>query len=367
MNLILNKTWDARYKWEFIGLELGISQDDLDVVKRRCRENPDDCLKDILTDWLRRDFPLPTCLTIAEALRAKCVGYGHLAVEVEQLLNQVDTSIGKPSPFNMANNPVFQCPCQNCSLKSYMKDGCPRSNVSFPHLVLSELSRDDRENLTQILSNDFKEINKKFSNLFDNVCESLQSSSCEVTPKKLARRVIGLRPAQFSESHEEKLVTSKDIDESFIILRKYMSFFNFELLVYIIEWKLCPDENRKLLKEYREKLSDFCRRKVFEVPPNAYSDMNDDETKHTKFVALLPDDNQELSLNNVFSDRQRIADLLGLDVSQLYLHKIDKGSLILVLSVPESVANRLFPLDCDLMYRLKAEGYVILTATGETY
>ena len=46
---------------------------------------------------------------------------------------------------------VFHCPCKNCSLESYLEDGCPKSNIdSFPYLDISKLDEDDKEDFDAI-------------------------------------------------------------------------------------------------------------------------------------------------------------------------------------------------------------------------
>ena len=54
------------------------------------------------------------------------------------------------------------------------------------------------------------------------------------------------------------------------VLRPHVSFFNFELLGFIIKCKdLCLDDDRKHMEEYRSKLDIFCKRKVFKVSSDA--------------------------------------------------------------------------------------------------
>ena len=83
LSLVLNKTWDARSRWYHIGLALGIPTGTLDAVKKRCRDDPDECYTEMLKVWLRGVDPLPTWSALSKVLKSPSVGCGDLA---EQLL-----------------------------------------------------------------------------------------------------------------------------------------------------------------------------------------------------------------------------------------------------------------------------------------
>ena len=57
--------------------------------------------------------------------------------------------------------------------------------------------------------------------------------------------------------------------------------------------------------------------------------------------------------------KRKIATLLKLKPSTLHLHRIDKGSLIFVFSVPNFVARELFPPSPLVAAKLKDEGFLI--------
>ena len=370
----------------------------LDAVKLHYRENPDECFQEVLKVWLKRDKPKPTLIALANALGSKTVGFGHLVSEVEQLHIQpyilvtdrndqcatnstneataqelIHSKLAKQSSKEENSKEkgipkvVFTCTCGGqCSLKSYMIKGCPRTpSLPYPYLHYKTLLKDvkQKENLIQRLSNDVKEIQICFAELFEKVCESLKS---KVKPKDLAVRAISRMP-NMSKPDRKELMQSKKIKDCFEILRDYMSFFNYELLEHIINWKKCPKECKECWEKYHKRLSEFCKRKVFEVPPDAYSVMNVSSTEQTKFVVLSTRDMVESDLESVWEARMRIANLLDIDVGDLHLHRIDQGSLILVFSTPNILAERLFPLDNELRDKLKAKGYTIITDTGNIY
>ena len=362
LKAIINALWEARIKWDRIGLQLNIRIDNLEEVRVAHGNDPSKCFEQMLIIWLKRDESPPTVSAMVEALQAECVGFGQLASQFARFhIREIQRSIVK----NTAEEPVFTCPCGQCSLESYLKDRCPRSHQSFPYLDVDNLKKKQKERLILILSDDIKLVKKEFAEMLEKVCESLQLK--EVKPKKLANRVLFFTPELLSEHHQKKLVKSKYIDDSFRILRKYMSFFNYELLKHIIDWPLCPKENHEHLKKYREILSKFCRKRVFQVPCNAYSDVKESDTEQKEFVVLITEDEMKSNLiydtdvATIMEAKKEIAGLLKLDPIQLQLHTIDRGCLILVFSIPNYIALRLFPLDHIQTSALRDKGYAVIT------
>ena len=265
---------------------------------------------------------------------------------------------------------MFHCHCGQCSLESYLDEGCPKSSSdSFPYLDLCKLDEDDRKDLKFKLSQDINEMMRSFADLFNNTCVSLDERGVDVN--RLARHVLSLGAYESStiqkpllSEDEKELKSSKSIDEAFIILRHHMSFFNFELLKHITDSrKLCTDDDRQRMEKYCQKFGGFCRRKVFEVSPTAVglSMSKQSKRKRKRFAVLITKHETEPNLVFVNEAIEKIASLLRLKPSTLHLHRIDKGSLILVFSVPTFVAKKLFPLEQSVRSRLRVEGFLVLT------
>ena len=79
--------WEARTQWYNIGLGLALSVGSLDAIKLNNQGQCDPCLREMLSEWLKRRHPRPTWDALAEALRSPSVGYSHLAEEL--LLNEM--------------------------------------------------------------------------------------------------------------------------------------------------------------------------------------------------------------------------------------------------------------------------------------
>lgn len=81
---VLKEIHAARSQWEFIGLELGVSKDDLDALKREHGLNPQKCLTELLSKWLRQFEPTPTWASLIRALRSDVVGYKDLSEKLKK-------------------------------------------------------------------------------------------------------------------------------------------------------------------------------------------------------------------------------------------------------------------------------------------
>ena len=273
---------------------------------------------------------------------------------------------------------MFRCPCRVCSLESYLEVGCPKSNSdSFPYLDSSNLDEDDKEDLTQKLSQDTSDMIMCFANLFDEICVSLEKQGVSVQRVAMRALSLGAYESQIIQKpllseDEKELRNSKTIDEAFLVLRPHTSFFNFELLKHITDSReLCSDSDRRRMDEYISKFNAFCQRKVFEVSPAAVGQptSNLKKRKRKAFVILMTKHEAEPNLLFVNAAKQKIAKLLKVNPSTLHLHRIDEGSIILVFSVPNFVAKKLFPLKPSMVAELKDEGFLVLTppATEEPH
>lgn len=261
---------------------------------------------------------------------------------------------------------VFHCPCGNCSLESYLKDGCPQSN--FPLLELGGLDDDDRKDLVQQLCEETTKIIDSFHELVDHTCKSLKTRGINV--RELTRRILELeaynspklrKPLLLDDKKE--LMESKSVEDTFITLQRHMSFFNYEPLEHIIKGvQTGSEEDRKNMERYSEKFQSFCRRRVFEVHPHAIGKRSiSSRGVRRKTFAVIMSEKEPASLQRLKEHIMKIATILGLKHSTLFLHQIDKGCLILVLSVPSFVAKELFPLKPEVEATLRENGYVLFT------
>ena len=250
------------------------------------------------------------------------------------------------------SNIKFRCPCGECSLETYLQGGCPKSCI--PYLGMTTLSKADQEDLNYILEKDTTKIMDSFADLSNATCDSLIRQKVPVD--KLVRVAIS-----YNSSLHDKLIGSTSVDQVFAHLFPEMSFFNHESLAKIIH-KLGDENDKHLLTDYSTKFKEFCKRKIFEVEPgNCTCGQRLSQLKRRKlFAVVLPKGEEVLqSLGDAVRIKKTLADILGVSPAALHLHRIDQGCVILVFSVPDSIAEKLFPLVKEKLALLRVQGMVI--------
>ena len=76
---LLEAIYTANPKWYNLGLRLGLHPSVLDAIRTRCQHNPEECLVEVLKEWLKRGGTEPTWRELARALMSTAVGEGALA------------------------------------------------------------------------------------------------------------------------------------------------------------------------------------------------------------------------------------------------------------------------------------------------
>ena len=56
--------------WVNIGTMLSLSDKQLTAIKTRCKDVPNDCLREMLNEWLQQTSPRPTKSALVEAIEA---------------------------------------------------------------------------------------------------------------------------------------------------------------------------------------------------------------------------------------------------------------------------------------------------------
>jgi hypothetical protein len=149
-----------------------------------------------------------------------------------------------------------------------------------------------------------------------------------------------------------------------------MSFFNHKTLAEIINELGDPDDKDRLA-DYSKEFTEFCKRKVFEVEPGRCTcGQRLSKLKRRKlFAVVLPTGEATMlqKLGDAVSIKETLAEVLGVPPATLHLHRIDRGSVILVFSVPESIAEELFPLPKEKLALLKAKGKILFVPQDLKY
>ena len=362
MGRVLDLIWDSRTKWKHIGIKLGMNKSDLDAIEINERKI-EDCFTNMLSDWLRNGNPSWTAL--ASALKTSPVGFKELAKKVanEAPVACENTSTQPRSIYREEKALIrsmsdqvqivesFRCPCGQCTLDSYLNGDCSKQNSSsYPYLNLEHLSKEEEYDLIQKLTDDTEQIRFEFADLCNDLSDSLKNRDKPVTTNELIKVIVSADKSQF-----EDLTKSIDIDAVFIVLHKQMSFFNYEIIKYIVK-RLGDGQDKERLKLYMESFKVFCKRRIFEVPPCIYGS---NQISHGKKLFVITCEKElYCSLNAIKGVQHKLAKLFGIKPSlNLHLKCIDEECLIMVFSIPDFIAQDIFPLNPKTVTELKAQGF----------
>ena len=131
----------VRAKWESIATQLGLSQGDIEAIALKRSHDPDDCLKEVITLWLRGVDPVPTREQLARVLQSPPVGREDIAQQVV-----------KKSPKKARHHSKFWLVClcsillvlvmiMGCAAYFY-QDTSPGKSLSLPVLKQELIGRE---------------------------------------------------------------------------------------------------------------------------------------------------------------------------------------------------------------------------------
>ena len=226
------------------------------------------------------------------------------------------------------------------------QDNTDTSSI-FPYLNIGKLSERDRLALQSKLLKDFDGIMFEFGDLIHH---TITSTASRVSVLNLSNRLSNLgcyRPTRalvpLLRNHLDEIRKAANVDEVFCVLDNYYSFFNYGVIVKVIDWFGTPDDKNRL-DTYTEHFKRFCKRRTFECPSDIFGHLA--EKGKTNLVVKAEgnwDPTEGCSLEVVLRLCNFIAEILEVESETLYLCRIDKGCVQLLFQVPSFVED-IFPL-----------------------
>ena len=143
------------------------------------------------------------------------------------------------------------------------------------------------------------------------------------------------------DDHQDEIFGAETILDIYKIIHPYMSFFNPELLAYVIETH-GTQANRDDFKEYISKLNMFCQGLV--VPPVKFSSEEQSLSIERREKIMIRLDLSDKRLQRLRDVKSAIAKVLGVKKAVLYIDSVVEGSIEVIFLVPQFVIQHLFPL-----------------------
>ena len=264
-----------------------------------------------------------------------------------------------------------------------------------------KLNSEDKAELEAQLVLNVDSMRKKFASLLVSVVNSFKRQG--YNPRELATATLALTEYNdpdigkpLLEKDKDALMKAQTVDHSFDVLRPHMTFFNYEILEFLIEEMGSSDDKCKLQK-FLQDFKRFCRRSIFEIPPNMLGHSAEKLVDQQKFCVkitkqfkaallvqckeLFEPDSQSTSSTQLSSSHEvregicapelgisledakhiqrKLASVLKLKVSSIYLDSATLGSIILTFLLPSHISLACLDLDPDII-ALSSNGIHIL-------
>ena len=209
----MNRTWEARSKWKEIGIQLKLKKTDLDAISKTNGSETDACFTEMLSMWLKQmEYP-PTWSNMIRALKSRPVGFQRLAkrIETKSGTKQCDKSLQLP-------------------LKGMIEPESDEQIQEGPELE-GRLRARTRDMLLEF-----------------NILKRMHFDTLE------GHSVSKL--AEYLEEYDGENLTSFDEVKAFI--KRKSSFYDYEILKYIISIAGSEDD-KKRLQQYEKYFEAYAR------------------------------------------------------------------------------------------------------------
>ena len=236
-----------------------------------------------------------------------------------------------------------------------------RERSSFPHLPTAALSEDGRLSLMGRLLRESGKIQGQFAHLVFATVESLKDRV------ELSRLVCFLQECpllQHRKGAESNYVAdlegAKSIYDIFKVIRTFYSFFGYNLMEEIIA-TFGTDDDKRRLAEYEPLFTEFCKRRVYECPIDAFGRKSKDDFL---LVVKLKDELEKYTLQAVSAFRSKLCEVFGLPDGVLQFIGAEEGCVELHFAAASSLESVIFPLSVRQRERLRGEGVLELRGGG---
>ena len=319
--MVQKAIWDARSKWFTLGIELKMSVNSLEAIKQKNKENPDDCLTEMLLEWLKQANPKPTWSCIVSALREPTVGLEQLAESIE---NQ---------HLKVVHNKDFTASENEASCSSGIKLGKRRTRdeLCFPHIDEIAPDKEHKKALEERLQIESKELMFKFYILINKFFDSLEE---QAIPAQKLERYLRM-PLQ-----TEKL-TINTIQDAQRIIEDNSSFYDYQLVEYMIE-VTGTENDRQALQKYKESFIHYAQRRVFECPAKLATRSSGD----VKLMIKL-DSHYKCKLAELKEFQERVCQILQIPFYVSKLQCVKKGCFRITFLIPSYIQKTAFPLTSE--------------------
>ena len=271
----------------------------------------------------------------------------------------------------MSQKPPFGCGCGKCTFFTFIERGCPTpvpSASSFPYLDLSGLSHEQQQELRGRLRFESQQIMIRFQKLVSATIKSFKRRCVPLDDLVSHVMTLGTFDPVFKEPQVplfcycfQKLEAADTVSKIFLILKDYLSFFNYHIIEHMIE-ELGTEEDKAELRKYKNDFAKYAKRRIFESLPE-FGPVSDAD--HADIFVKVDSQYDNYTVAQVEGFRHKLSEILRLSSEGiLRLCRVDKGCFQLMFQVPSFVQHEIFPLSREQEKTLAAMGVIELMCGG---
>ena len=234
-----------------------------------------------------------------------------------------------------------------------------------------QLSSGELEELKGTLLEDVSKMKRLFGSLVSTTCDSVEK---RIPVVNFAKHILALgaydpapeeRDRSLLDEHRQEIKGAKSISEIFIILNAYWNYLSYEVLEYIIQ-HYGTSEDTERLTDYKVKLHNFFKRRLFEVPmPVRGNGTENKSSPKQEEVNVKLDIREDIPADQFCQMKVKIAKILQLKPATLQICSFAKGCVQLIFLIPKFVAQEIFPLSHEQMSALFKDVSVIRLECGD--
>ena len=249
-----------------------------------------------------------------------------------------------------------------CYFEQFVGIDCPSSGLGpkFQYLDFQKLNDREKNALIVRLTNEMETILSEF----DKLCKYLYEFARGIQLNEFKGYVHTLEGYKSTRETVPLLTeiageidSCSSVSDVLTILNKdYFSWFNFQIIRRIVErFAAKSDRIYRKLQKYEQKFQNYCKRSIFEYPQFV---------SNVKGKALFLKSDLEHREDTLEIFLTGLACKLNIHPQALDLVSINKGCVLLVLSLPSAIAKKAFPLSSEQEQELLALGVQRLFCDG---
>ena len=392
---VLEALWDARPKWYFIGIALGIKVTDLDVIKYENMRNPDECITEMLVKWLQNANSKPTWHSVVKALRSPIVDLTRIAEKIEgSQLNSdpkegsdsedsskthqaavvktcVQASPASSNTVTTKNEIAYESKTQQAAVvktcdqasQSFGDTDTTKNETAYESLKdFRGLTDEQKEKLEMEYKIHLEKIQLKYYTLRNKFFNSLDKQQLPIKrlvdhlkELKVTKSDDPLKSAAALQSYESVLDRIEDLDNVKKLIDENSTFFDFRYLEHMIE-NVGSDSDRKQLENYKELFENYAKSSTYICP---YDIGPTQSPNDIKLIVKLDSTNYE-KIVELRLFECLLSEVLNVHMHELKLRSVKKGCIEMFFLIPIFVQEAIFPLSTEQEATLKELGVIKL-------